>query len=64
MNSEQRAHEFSLMLTEFYLKNPQCGTSEFPDLKLQEDNLVYTSYRLYKCIYQQAAKFFDEDFKE
>ena len=63
MSNEQKAHDFAIMLTNYYLNNPTSAQCEFPNLAPRTDNLVYDPYCVYKYIYNQSAKYFDEDFK-
>lgn len=64
MSNEQKAHDFAIMLTNFYLNNPEVAQDEIPNITPRADNLVYDPYCIYKYVYNQAAKYFDEDFKE
>ena len=64
MSNEQRAHDFAIMLTEFYLNNPDKAQGEIPHISPRENYLVDDPYCLYKYIYNKAAKYIDEDFKD
>ena len=64
MSNEQKAHDFAIMLTNYFLNNPEAAQNEIPYLTPRTDNLVYDPYCIYKYVYSQAAKYFDEDFKE
>lgn len=64
MSNDQKAHDFAIMLTNYYLNNPKATQDEIANIYPRVDNLVYDPYSVYKYIYTNAIKYFDEDFKE
>lgn len=59
MPNEQRAHDISLAITNYYLDNP----NKLKDFNFDYENLIDTSYNLYLKIYNVIAKYVAEDFK-
>lgn len=64
MSNEQKAHDFAIMLTNYYLNNPEIVNEDFPFIYPRKTDVVYDPYCVYKHIYKDAIKYFDEDFKE
>lgn len=64
MSNEQRAHDLAIMLTEFYLNNPDKAQGEIPNISPRENHLVDDPYSVYKYFYNKTAKYIDEDFNE
>lgn len=64
MNNEQRAHDFAIMLTNFYLNNPNKINTDISFTIDFNKGLLDSPYELYKKIVNNVSKYFENDFKD
>ena len=64
MNNEQRAHDFAIMLTNFYLNNPNKINDDIGFTIDFDKGLLATPYELYNKIYSNVSKYIENDFKD